>query len=174
MPVKRTRTKRRLDELNLNQKGHLLSAHCFFSLGGGDEFDDAEHRRDAWARYGEAILAEERLPGRRPAAFWDYERAWPAGAVSEAHALHLLPGTSERERAEIEADWRQAIYVVLINVTKSDAARSHAARWTGVPPQFFDEHAPRIAADLALERAKFVCQLNRPAEPTMGIEGAAR
>ena len=89
MPTKRTTGKRRLDHLTFNQKGHLRTGAYLFSHPHpeGEEFENGAHRREAWGRHREALLAEELFSV--PEAYFDYDR----------------PGIGAEERAVIEAGW---------------------------------------------------------------------
>jgi hypothetical protein len=152
MPRKRRLTKARLDVMDLNMESHLRCGSYLFP--GGDTFVDDEHRRETWFRHRDELLAQEPL-GMRPQALWDYELRWPEGSESEEDAIHRLPDTTDRERAEIEANWNHSLRVALQWFPKAEAeaeARDRAAGFHGVPSWFFDRHAPRIRADLEGDR----------------------
>ncbi len=160
MPVKRRLTKRRLDQLTLNQKMHLETGSCFFCLAASREcegFEDGDHRRALWEEHRQAILAEWRQPERMPAAFWEFDRRWPKGAESESHATWLLPQTSAERRAKIEAYWSRWVAIVLHQATDmySDCCRQHALQSYGVPSWFWDKHAPAVRAKIEMDHARF-------------------
>src|SRR5687768_4537659 len=123
MPIKRRATKRRLDELTSEQEQHLIWGTIYFpawpprrrapSAGRAawSPFADDAHRREAWSRHRDRLLAEWDRYAARPAAFWEYEGGWPEGAVGEAHAVHLLADTPPEHRAKIEEDWLRHIGV---------------------------------------------------------------
>lgn len=153
MPVKRRSSKRRLDALTLDQVEHLVGWISFFLAEGESPFEDEDHRRAAWRRHREHLLTVWKIPGRRPAAFWDYDVARPADAVGEAEAVYRLPDTTAAERQAIEAHWLQRIEVALLHATSTAAARELAADSWGVPLAFFDRHAPRPVKSIVLETA---------------------
>ena len=173
MPIKRTVGKRRLDVLTLNQLSHLLCGSYLFrgDHPEGAEFADDAHRREAWARHREEVLAEHSSAGRRPKALWDYEASWPKDAESESHAVHLLPGTSAEERQQIEGAWRAAVAVALMHATSLAAAREYAARSAGAPGAFFDRHAPEIKAQQDTERVAYWAKNKLPSAKTNGHAG---
>jgi hypothetical protein len=156
MPRKRRFEKARLDVMDLNMKAHLRCGS--YLIPGGSTFIDDAHRREMWLRYRDEIMAQE-APGRRPQALWDYELRWPEGSETEEDAIHRLPGTTDAERAGIEANWLHSLRVALQWFPKAVAvavavadARDKAAGFHGVPSWFFDRHAPRIRADLEGDR----------------------
>lgn len=155
VPVKRRNAKRRLDQLTLPQNEHLRCGHYFFETPGdhSKRFEDDEHRRAAWAQHREAILAEWDRPDRMPTAFWDYDRDWPPGAESEAHAIWLLPETTEERRRQIEETWHAFIAPVLCHVRDKDLTigGEHALIFYGIPTAFWNQHAPAVRARLMSE-----------------------
>jgi hypothetical protein len=93
MPRKRRLEKRRLDVLTPAQESHLFAgAYLIATPRDADHFVDEAHRQAAWTRHRERILADWDQPGRRPAAFWDYDFGpWSRhGETEQAAVLHLL------------------------------------------------------------------------------------
>jgi hypothetical protein len=166
MPRKLKRPKPRLDELSYAQKSHLMCGD--YVLPFGDEFEDEDHRRASWQMHRASILEAWDRPGKRPAALWDYdtEAGWEAIAETEEAAVRRLLHLGELEpcrlngllviASEIEAiehAWRAAIKVAL-------ACRERVPPYPGgtglrgCPIEFYEEHAPRIRAELAAEAAR--------------------
>ena len=94
MPRKRKFEKVRLDVIDLWMESHLRSGSYLIPVGGS--FVDDAHRREAWLLHRDKIMARE-VPGRRPDAYWCYERSWPEGSESEEDAVHRLPDTTAEE-----------------------------------------------------------------------------
>ena len=92
----------------------LEAGHDF--LNEGPELDEAGLRL-AWFRHRGTILAAWDRPGECPVAYWRFERDWPPGAVSEAHAVYLLPDTTVEERQAIEERWLRQLEVTLLHST---------------------------------------------------------
>jgi hypothetical protein len=153
MPVKRRQPKCRLDHLDPDHRVQLETGHNYFG-GPGSGFENDAHRRAVWLAHRDTIMAEWNLAGRRPHAYWDFDQPWPAGAVSESHAVHLLPDTSAEERAAIERAWIRSIVVAVGGATTLAQARGRAAD-AGVPGAFFDRHGPRFQAEDIAERREF-------------------
>jgi hypothetical protein len=149
VPRKRKFEKARLDHMSLAMESHLRSGSYLFP--GEDKFLDEGHRREMWLRHRDKILAKEPL-GKRPQAFWQYERPWPAGSESEEDAIYKLEDTTDREQAEIEADWTHSLRVALQFAKTEAEARDKAAGLYGVPSWFFTQHAPRVRAEIEAER----------------------
>ena len=139
----------------------LECGHSYF-----EDLDlDEDQLRAAWFRWRGTILAAWDRPGECPVAYWRFERDWPPGAVSEAHAVYLLPDTTVEERQAIEERWLRQLEVTLLHSTGLAAAREMATR--EMPARFFDAHAPAIHARQEAERLAFKAELARlkPAAP---------
>jgi hypothetical protein len=166
MPRKLKRPKPRLDELSEAQESHLATGD--YILPFGEEFEDEDHRRASWQLHRAAILEGWDRPGRRPDALWTYETdGWPAIAESEEAAVHRLLQLGELEPCRlnglmvianeieaIEAAWLAAIRVALI-CRETVPSYPGAASLRGCPTAFYEEHAQRIAAELAAEAARW-------------------
>jgi hypothetical protein len=109
---RRARHRRHGHGLTDDQRDHLQFGHDYF--GDGKPFGDDDERRAAWFRHRATIMADNDRYDRRPAAYWDYERHWPEGAVGEAHAVYLLADTPPEHRARIEGDWLRHVRVALL------------------------------------------------------------
>jgi hypothetical protein len=169
MPRKRRLIKCRTDQLSIGQMSYLRSGRYFFSFS--EEFEDEQHAREAWAMHRDAVTAAELAHsggGTRPWAFWIYDLNvplndvgqpdWAAiGAAGEGHAVLLLEDTSAAEKRFIERGWLEwtRIAVAQSYGARTPAAKEAAARY-GVPPDFFDRHAPAIAKRLEAERAEWL------------------
>ena len=120
--------------------GNYLFPHHYHPEGA--EFESDAHRRQAWAQHKDTILAQD-WPGSRPKAFWDYDRRWPDGAVSEMHAIWLLPDTSAAERAAIEAAWLEQMR---LHISFPQGHPNEGDR--RVPSWFYAEHEATVRATL--------------------------
>jgi hypothetical protein len=149
MPRKRKFEKVRLDQMDISMESHLRSGSYLFP--GGAKFVDDQHRRETWFRHRDEIMAQE-APGRRPHAFWSYERSWPEGSESEEDAVHRLEDTTSEERRTIEQNWLHSLYVALLHGKTEEDARKRAAGFHGVPSWFFDLHASRIRGEIEADR----------------------
>jgi hypothetical protein len=69
MPIKRRLEKRRLDTINIAQKAHSMCGH--YLIPNLPPFEDDEHRREAWFRYRDELMA--RMHPKKPHAWHDYE-----------------------------------------------------------------------------------------------------
>jgi hypothetical protein len=156
-----------LHKLTAAQRAHLMCGD--YVLPFGEEFEGEDHRRAAWQVYRAAILEAWDRPGRRPAALWDYETTggWQAIAKSEEAAVHRLLQLGELEPCRlngllviaseietIEKAWRDAIRVALI-CRETVPSYPGAARLRSCPAAFYEEHAPRIGAELRAEAARW-------------------
>jgi hypothetical protein len=154
MPTKRTRRSRHLSSASTSmttlQRDHLEGG--FTHINDEQMFEDDAHRRAVWVRHRDLIMKEWTRHDTYPPAFWEYERPWPAGAVSEQHAIHLLPDTSAERRARIEADWLRRIEINFHQFTATCWAREAALEI--MPSAFWDQHAPAIEARLAAQMAE--------------------
>lgn len=150
MPAKQRRPKRRtdVDVLTESQRLHLVAGHDFFD---DVPFATEAARFECWRRHRAQVMASWTQPGKRPAAFWDYDATWPDTAVSEAAAVYQLADTLLAERRAIEADWHTRVGIVLLHARDMEAAALLAAD-EGIPPEFFRQHAAEIWAGLAAER----------------------
>jgi hypothetical protein len=170
MPTTRTRVSRgRTDLLNLNQRSILTTGcECFPAWPG---FEDDEHREEAWAANRAQILAEWCHPGRRPDAFWEFDLSleqrdgyrvwrWPEPIQSEAEMVYRLLEASELEPCRfngavridselrvIQEEWLREIRIGLIAVDRVPQITKPLPTW-GAPVWFYQEHAPRIVAEL--------------------------
>jgi hypothetical protein len=176
MPTTRRRVdRRRADLLNPNQRSILETGlECFPAWPG---FEDNDHRREAWEANRALIMAEWRHPGRRPDALWELDAGleavcrdghwtwgWPARIQGEQEMVYDLlkrgklqscgfngANRIDSELRQIREDWLRAIRIEL-------AAKDHIPKITralptwGTPVWFYDEHAPRIFAEMQDQR----------------------
>jgi hypothetical protein len=157
MPVKRRLTKARLDVLNLAQLTHLEFGDYLIAVSARSPgFEDDDHRREAWEHHRDRIMVgtnhRSRLEpwvGRRPAAYWSYDRAMPPEAESESHAVYLLPDTSAEERVAIERLWLEEIRH---EVRFRQPGQVHYATWRDPPKEFRDRNLAAAQAEVAAER----------------------
>jgi hypothetical protein len=173
MPTTRRRVdRRRADLLNLNQRSILeTGVECFPAWRG---FEDDDHRREAWEANRALIMAEWRHPGRRPDAYWEFDVGleavcregrwtwgWPAPIQSEAEmVLDLLrrgrlKGCKfngavgiDSELRQIREDWLREVRIKLGGEDHVPKITGPLPTW-GTPVWFYEEHAPRIFAELA-------------------------
>jgi hypothetical protein len=172
MPTNRRRIYRgRTDALSANQRSILeTGCECFPWMPG---FEDDDHRREAWKANKALIMAEWCHPGRRPAAYWDLdlglepcERAgdwtwkWPAPIQSQAEMVYDLLKRGKLKSCErnganridselraIREDWLNGIRVELIAKDRVPKITGALPTW-GTPVWFYEEHAPRIWAEM--------------------------
>ncbi len=159
MPTKRTRRSRHpcasSTAMSVLQRDHLEGG--FTHINDEQMFEDDAHRRAVWNRHRDLIMKEWTRHDTYPPAFWEYEQPWPEGAVSEQHAIYLLPGTTAERRAQIEGDWIRRIEINLGQFTTSEYAREAGLRT--MPASFWDEHAPGIEARLEAKLAEYRAQV---------------
>jgi hypothetical protein len=161
MPRKFVVTKARLDRPTMDQDCHLSIGFAFF---GGDKFPfvDERHRREMWEANRDEILAEYiegKRPGRRPVAFWEYDRPDDLDAAEcEIAAILALPALGEAEREATMAHCRWRVRIALLNGSSPAAARALALR-EGVPAALFAEMLPAAMAEQEAERQawRLVC-----------------
>jgi hypothetical protein len=160
-----------LNKLSTAQRAHLETGHYFFDFAGvRDHFVDDAHRRQAWAAYREQLMDENDRVGQRPLAFWQYDvpGGWERHGESEQDVVRtlLLAGRIDHcrrdgmvpvdnEAAEIEAKWRHEIGVALLGSRTRPLEIAEPLSTWGCPRWFWREHAPRIAAELAAEAARW-------------------
>jgi hypothetical protein len=173
MPTTRKRVeRRRSDILSPNQESiFCCGCECFPAWPG---FEDEEHERGAWAAHRDRLMAEHAHPGRRPWAYWAYELgleevrdahgnltfAWPAPVQSEAEMVYDLlkrgklksckfNGTHriESELRQIHEDWLNEVRITVSQAGGVPKITTALPTW-GTPVWFYQEHAPRIFADM--------------------------
>jgi hypothetical protein len=176
MPTNRKRVDRgRTDLLNPNQRAILeVGGECFPWAPG---FADDDHRREAWEANRTQIMAAWAHPGRRPDAYWEFDLGleavcregrwtwrWPPPIQSEQEMVYDLLKRGklkscrfngvhriDSELRQIREDWWNEIRIEL-------AAKDHIPKITtalptwGTPVWFYQEHAPRIFAELQDQR----------------------
>jgi hypothetical protein len=105
MPTKRTPIARSGRKLTHEQQMSL----SFGDLPNRPAFDSAEDRRAAWRYHGDRLVRQCR-PGRRPAAWWDFDATIrrPRNAAEEAAALFKNGLLAAREADVLLAQWRAA------------------------------------------------------------------
>jgi hypothetical protein len=135
VPIKRRVVKARVDVIDFRMESQLRSGMYLTPFGG--EFEDDEHRREMWVKYRDKLLPKA-APGRRPHAFWCFDRSWPEGSETEEGAVHRLEDTSAEERREIEKNWQHSVRVSVAHGKSEADARRRAADFHGVPSWFFD------------------------------------
>jgi hypothetical protein len=136
--------------LDTARENSLLFGHTLFGRESLGDFENEEERREAWEHH-RARLMVELPPGRRPDAFWRFDRAMPKGAESESHAIHMMADTSAGERTAIEMMWLEWI------TTRLEWRAVHGTDltfrdWRHPPADFVAKHGPAIEAEV---RAKY-------------------
>jgi hypothetical protein len=167
MPRKRKIEKVRLDVLSLPQLTHLeFGGYLIAVSNAAAGFEDDEHRRAAWEHHRDRIMLgtnhRDRLEpwvGRRPAAYWSYDRAMPPEAESESHAVWLLPDTSAEERAAIEEMWLEELRH---EVRFGLPGRVRYTTWRSPPRWFRDRYLAAVQAEVAAERQAVRAQVVHP------------
>jgi hypothetical protein len=172
MPTTRKRVeRRRSDILSPNQRSILeTGVECFPAWPG---FEDEDHRREAWAANRAQIMAEWRHPGRRPDAYWEFDLqleecrpdghrtwGWPAPIQSEPEmVLDLLKRGElkscqfngahriESELRQIREDWLNEVRIAVSQASGVLKIAAALSTW-GTPTWFYQEHAPRIFAEM--------------------------
>ncbi len=71
------RVQAEVEKLDQVQKDFLVFGRCLLQLE--EPFRDAGHRRAVWDTHGAAIVRDyvQKYPGRRPSAWWLYEKPEP-------------------------------------------------------------------------------------------------
>jgi hypothetical protein len=173
MPTNRRRIDRaRGDVLNINQEGFLhLGFDCFPGYPG---FEDEDRQREAWEANRERLMAGYDRPGRRPWAHWRFDWdleegrdakgwrtfVWPSPIQSEEEMVYDLLKRGklksckfngairiESELRVIRENWLNEIRIVLGNEDCVPKITGALPTW-GTPVWFYEEHAPRIWAEM--------------------------
>ena len=74
----------------------------------GSCFRDDAHRRETWFRFRSELMAQWGSHGRRPLAWWIYEKGWRyPGSEHERSLLYEAGQLTPEECRELEAWWRE-------------------------------------------------------------------
>jgi hypothetical protein len=120
----------------------------------GSSFVDDAHRREVWFRFRDELMAQWGRHGRRPLAWWIYEKRWRyPGSEHERSLLYeadLLTHDllTPEERLELEGFWRKEFDKTQVEgfttyyedkIVTGDEARQRHWIFIDLPPVLLDK-----------------------------------
>jgi len=115
----------------------------------GTVFASDAHRRETWFRFRNELMEQWGRHGRRPLAWWIYEkgRRYP-GSEHERSLLYEADLLTQEERTELEAWWREEFQKTQVEgftfyhegrIVTGDEARQRHWLFIDLPPPLLDK-----------------------------------